>query len=661
MAIRLQINFTDPEAIPYKIEISDPTYTGAIRQVQGSASLEYPKINTMDMLRGSVLKMQLEASKDSNYYAFLYETVGDAILPVTLYRSGSVFWRGFIKPDGIVESYVQDYWYINVQAIDGLGYLENTQFLDSDNNVYTGSVKELDLLARCLQLTGQTMDFRLYDFNIYFTVSEFVPPTIPNNAISDTFVNTERFKQKDKEQSVFTTKEVLESILKKYGAFVTQQDGKWNIIRLIDYYSNETTMNYVEYDSDGVLTGNIASPNRVNVLGSQINGFYPHHANANQQKHYNVALGAYKVLYEYGIVESILKNSNLYFNDALGDIDFWGITNGYESQFTYNLVNGNYIAKWTIQRDENFLALKNTVFLRVSDADILTIKANIDFSVGVLSETEHRAVVSLIGDSGSVYDLDDSNPAVWHIRPGTETIKAVRFFQITTTGARQGNQNFSVDSLGCPENGVISVHFYLPSYSGLTISSGTWTRVNSFFVSGKELNVDGESFSAKRGRETVINRKSKATAVVEIDENIYVGDNESDIYVGAIEDESTDNTIYWSKKIINGSIDVSKRYPLLEWLVRDRLQISSGNSLRFSGGVYGYLPYLGVTTIDKIGNTLDPITLHRFMTTQWSYKLDLNIISIEVERIFQDDIYYDITASGRTLEGVKVIKPLIVG
>ena len=68
-----------------------------------------------------------------------------------------------------------------------------------------------------------------------------------------------------------------------------------------------------------------------------------------------------------------------------------------------------------------------------------------------------------------------------------------------------------------------------------------------------------------------------------------------------------------------------------------------------------------VTTIDRIGSSQDPITLHRFMTTQWSYKLDLNIISLEVKRIFQEDIYYDITASGRVLEGVKVVKPLIIG
>ena len=63
MATRLQFEFTDPKAVVYKVEISDNEYTRtSIRKVQGTAILEYPKVNTMDMLRGSVLKMTLEAT-----------------------------------------------------------------------------------------------------------------------------------------------------------------------------------------------------------------------------------------------------------------------------------------------------------------------------------------------------------------------------------------------------------------------------------------------------------------------------------------------------------------------------------------------------------------------------------------------------------------------
>ena len=102
---RIEVNFTDPEENVYRIEINDPDFEGTKRTVQGRATLSYPKTKTMDILRGSTLKMELEASNDTSYYAFLVEKVGDAKLPVILYRNGNVHWSGFIKPDGVLESY----------------------------------------------------------------------------------------------------------------------------------------------------------------------------------------------------------------------------------------------------------------------------------------------------------------------------------------------------------------------------------------------------------------------------------------------------------------------------------------------------------------------------------------------------------------------------
>ena len=90
-----------------------------------------------------------------------------------------------------MESFVTDYWYINIQAIDGLGYLDNIQFLDSNKQQYFGPQNELLLLARCLQLTGSKIDFRLYDFNLYFTTNSD-GPILTNKPITDTYVNTDR-------------------------------------------------------------------------------------------------------------------------------------------------------------------------------------------------------------------------------------------------------------------------------------------------------------------------------------------------------------------------------------------------------------------------------------------------------------------------------------
>ena len=659
---RIEVNFTDPEENIYRIEINDPDFEGTKRTVQGRATLSYPTTKTMDVLRGSTLKMELEASNDTSYYSFLVEKVGDAKLPVILYRNGNIHWSGFIKPDGVLESMVNDYWILNVQAIDGLGYLENTSFIKDNGDSYSGPMKELDILARCLNLTGQEINFRLYDFNIYFTQFENIAPVISQTPITDTYINTDRFKQTDNEASPFNAKEVLESLLKKYGAYVTQQDGVWNVVRLIDYFSKSITMQYFEFYFNGVYTGNTDSPDRVFTLGSQINNFYPHHANANQQKYYKTSLGAYKVLYKYGFVESVMLNSNLIFNNADGDIDNWRTLSPYggPNYIEYNSIRDGFQAVFKTQKDENWLCLESVQSQKVKAFDILTIEAETVFEVRVLGTTEHRAFIQLIGEDGINYFLNDESPAKW-----STDQTAVRFFSKTIRYEPQttGTQNFKVDCQDCPVGGVLKVQFLLPSYNGDTSATDFGnTRINRFSIKAKQLNVEGESFTAIRSQDEPDRRKRSSAAVVEKNEDIFVGDNQSDIYNGSIEDAQGKNTIYWSKKIPNGVIDIQKRFPLLNWLVRDRLQISSGNSLTFSGGVYGYLPYLSVILIDNIGVPIqDPVKLHRFLTTKYNYDLSRNIISIDYERIFQKNINDDVRVFGPVLEGSKVVKPLIRG
>ena len=335
MGVFIQVDYTDIEGTPFKIEIADPDYTdGIITQVQGKATLSRPKVKTMDMLRGSTLKMQLLADTTNDYYKRLIETVGDKKLTVTFYKDGDVYWNGFIKPDGIVESFVTDRWIIIVQAVDGLGFIDNISFLNEDGNKYQGNLSEIDILKRCLVLTGQTMNFRVYYMNLFYTVDEDAP-ILTNTALKTTYVNTDRYVNDDQESTVFTVKEVMQSLLKKYGAFITQEDNIWHIVRLKDYFTTDTSIEYWEYDLDSSAIGSFTVDHRTS-LGSHIDDYDPCHSGGNQQKNYKSALGAYKVYYEYGFRASILNNYKLYANDDLGDIDGWTISN--INYFNFNLI-----------------------------------------------------------------------------------------------------------------------------------------------------------------------------------------------------------------------------------------------------------------------------------------------------------------------------------
>ena len=275
-------------------------------------------------------------------------------------------------------------------------------------------------------------------------------------------------------------------------------------------------------------------------------------------------------------------------------------------------------------------------------------------------KTRQEIIVRILSlDGGPTYYLNSESPPKW----STEASKT-NLFLIEGENLIEGIASSNLVCQDCPVRGVLSVTFLLPEfYEGLPLNIDSWfVKLNSFSIKAKQLNVEGESFTAIRSQDNPDRRKRSVAAVVEKAEDIFVGDNESDIYNGSIEDAQTRNTVYWSKKTVNGTINTQKRFPLLNWLVRDRLEISSGNSLIFSGGVYGYLPYLSVIQIDKIGVPVqNPVKLHRFMTVKYSYDLSRNLISIDYERIFQDNIDNDVSVSGPILEGAKVVKPLIRG
>jgi len=645
----IQVDYKDTEGTAFKIEIADETYTGSeITQVQGKAVLEYPKVKTMDMLRGSVLKMQLEADTSSTYYTRLIETVGDKRLTVTFYRDGSVFWNGFIKPDGIVESFVHDYWIINIQAIDGLGLIENILFLDEDGDAYKGAMSELGILARCLELTGQTMDFRVYYHNLYFTVDDTgtTAPTLAQQAIFDTYVNTERYVKDDKEATVFTVKEVLESLLKKYGSFITQHNNKWNIIRLVDLMTTSTTFGYSQYEVDGTYQSD-AQTNFQTALGSDIDSYDPCHAGANQQKTYKAALGAYKVHYDYGLIKSVLYNPKMLFNDALGDIDGWTLqTTTADWNFEVN-DDGDYIGQMLADTSSGYTSAivydYSSFNNDVIEAD--TLKINIamqvfeDCSGGIFFSLGQKCRITLFGDSGTTYYLNTSGE--WTLSSAT-----IFLYKRKYTGFRLNNLFKSVTTIssnGLPEDGTMSFEFYFPYVS--TTDYGTYAYVESVNIGAADDGVSGESWTSQRNYAG----NGTATAIVDVEDKVFVGDNDGDVYVGALEDSSTDNTVLWSKAI-SGVIDDTKQFPLLNWLSRDRLQISGGNSTIFRGGILGYLPYLGVLSINNIEGL--------FITTAWSYDTANNKIEAEHERIFTDDIYDDVSVSYQ-LESENVVRPAI--
>jgi len=75
-----------------------------------------------------------------------------------LLKNGVVIFEGYIKPDGIQQSYVNDEWLINIESTDGLGALKDLSFVQANGLHFTGKMSFYDIIKGCLDRTHLSMD-----------------------------------------------------------------------------------------------------------------------------------------------------------------------------------------------------------------------------------------------------------------------------------------------------------------------------------------------------------------------------------------------------------------------------------------------------------------------------------------------------------------------
>lgn len=650
MAEYLKIEYKDIFNDLWTLQIFDDTYSDPVILKTGRVVINRKKVKVMDAIRGMSLEIFLDAQKDDTTYERFISTIGDKKFPVKLKKNNTeIIFNGFLDVDGIIESFVQDRWIVKLTAIDGLGYLENTLYLDPNGNQYQGQEIELRILARCLQLTGQEMNIRLFqDTLVYRTDPGGFGLT--SKAIIATQINQERFRNTDQDQTPFNVKKVLEGVLVKYGYTVWQQNNYWYVARIRDYWGEFSTISFKEYDLDGNFVSQTLSYDRNATLGSQINGFFPHHAKANQQKRYTSALGAFKVLYNYGFVASLLENSNVLFTNSNPDI----IPN-------WDIVGNDYYLAPSATGTTYFAKLGTTVRIPSSPISQITPQLFYPFSNGSEVSADDILKVEITGNTTlrgrsiecyiqiyvtnniNTYYLDDDGS--WHDAP----VKIIRIANINGNIIDEVIANFKTEitTAGVPIDGNISINIYDGLHRDITwfapISRISFYTITNITINGSpSQGVTGESWTGTKTSDEV--------AIVDTEQKVYSGDSDSDIYIGTIENSLGDNTFVWARQI--PQIDLTEQWPLLYWLAFTRMEMSFGNQLNFKGGIYGHLPYGRKLTIDNIDGV--------FMTIQMKYDTINGIMDAEHIRIYndrktpQDEIYVEFS-----LEGDNIVRPAI--
>tara|TARA_R110000822_G_scaffold310318_1_gene442584 strand:- start:515 stop:2386 length:1872 start_codon:yes stop_codon:yes gene_type:complete len=623
MELYYWFEFTDVKQIVHRVEISREDYLSAPLQIYGSCSLEYSETDdTLEAVRGSGLRIDLEADSSLTFNDLYSEE--ERTFSVVYIRDNETLFNGWLSPEGIYESLVSDKWVISLDCTDGLGFLGNLSYVeDSTGLTFSGKQSLLEIVVNCLKRTKTPQNI-LTAIDIYYDgLTQTLDP------FANVYFNADRFV-KDDDNTIMNCDEVLKSVLEPFGAVITAYKGEWLIYKPNSLFDSSSEV-FFAYDSLGVALG---SPTRTIDfaldLGSQIDSYYPHHANANQQKTVKSSIGAFRINYKYGFVRSFLTNKYLSSNS---DTDIPG----------YTILNGTYLS-FPADRQGIIVSQFSTItaVLETSDTVTLPLNSQFDFfmqySVGgafVFGQFE----VILTGTSNTYYlkKLNIINQSSNSKTYSAEWVTAQTY--LTTEAESTKRQDITLKPETLPEAGTIKVIIYTADQSFGSSSATFNVDELNLIPSVFDDNLKGENHTFQR----ILKPSSKIKDIKEV----FNGDDESDIYVGTIyKADETTTTDVWTR------FGAAETKPILQIMGEERMKMYSKPLQVYSGDVYGYFNYLSLFTINNLTG--------KFMPTKYNYDALTNITSLELTEVLNTDVLADIDYAV-TFDYGNVVEPTIKG
>ena len=329
LGLRYFFQYTNVVNDVFLCEIYKKNYTGTSAEIHGKATLEKGSVTDhLDSIRGTGLSLELEASTEVTLEDLYTQNEQDFI--VKFYKNSKVLFRGFLKPDGVFQSFVRDVWIISLDCVDGLGALSNLSFVQETGFRFIGKMKASDIVYYCLKRTGISMPINtsintLYDGLTY---------TDNLDILTKIQLNADRFFKNDGQttdnSTLMSCEEVLKSVLDIFCACITQENGEWYIFKPNEIYTNPYVL-FRRYDINNTYIGNVT----INVnksIGSQVDNYYPHHCNGNQKIEIKGSISAFRLGYKYGFVSGLLPNPSLIHD---GNLNYQGWT----VEDAFNLIN----------------------------------------------------------------------------------------------------------------------------------------------------------------------------------------------------------------------------------------------------------------------------------------------------------------------------------
>ena len=583
------IKYRDIEYIQHQITIDDPNYNGDFTYVNGRAFMSYSTTDdVLEPIRGAGLKIEMDADQEMDF-SDLYNEL-ERTFKVIYTRDGVIEFQGFLNSEGYFESFVEDKWQVSFDVVDGLGFLKDLAFVDSNGLPFLGKMTQKDVLTNALARCG-------IDKTINSTINiRYVGLSNFDNTLENVYVLSDRYKKDDKEQTIMSCEEVIKDILDSYTAVLISKGTEWRIVRpnFLETFAPSTT------------------------LGSEINGFYPHHCNANQTISFKGSLGAYRISYKYGEKQSFIDNPTFESVDGVS-IDGWGIVDG---TYLEPLVAGGSGLRWNVNENVPFVASNPSIEL---DTINLTQGVATKFRMqwrapqSAFTGVQFKFYLSVGNATDGFYYLGQNGDVIeW-----SSSTEFLTFTFGTFNFENEGTIEFEVPPT--PSGGDVDFRIYTPIAGGQNIKPVYIDNLYLTYGSGSNLSVQGETYTFER--------ITKPNAKVDAVKEVLSGDNPTDTFNGTLyKNDQVTPTSTWQ----TSTEFATQSFPLIELMGREIMRMNQLPSRLFTGDIYGVIPYDNVVAIDgvndKDGNPC------KFMFIQWDYDTRENVVSAELRQIYSGAI-----------------------